>query len=101
MTGSEIRVEGNCLPEKALCDLVFLFPVLVEMPQAALIGFPTIKPFRRLSQHALLLGLGQRWLDDPRDAGGNLVLHGEDVAEIAVVAIGPDMGSGNRIDQLR
>src|SRR6516162_3330078 len=71
------------------------------MPQAALIGLPSVKPLRRFAQNALLFGLGQRRLDDPGDAGGNLVLYGEDVAEVAVVAIGPDVSAGDCIDQLR
>ena len=69
------------------------------MPQAALIGLPSVKPLRRFAQNALLFGLGQRRLDDPGDAGGNLVLYGEDVAEVAVVAIGPDVSAGDCIDK--
>ena len=35
------------------------------------------------------------------DAAGDFVLHGEDVAELAVVAFGPVMATGDRVDELR
>ena len=100
MAGGKVRVEPDRLAEKAESDLVLLRCVFVEVPKAALVGFPGIEAFRRLAQHALLLGLGQRGFDDPGDARGNLVLDGKDVAEVAVVAVGPDMSAGYRIDQL-
>ena len=40
-------------------------------------------------------------LDSRGDAAGDFVLHGEDVAELAVVAFGPVMAAGCRIDELR
>ena len=40
-------------------------------------------------------------LDRRRDAAGDLVLHGENVAELAVVSFGPVMAAGRRIDELR
>ena len=39
--------------------------------------------------------------DAADDACGDFVLNGEDVAEVAVVPLGPEMGFGGRIDELR
>ena len=101
MAGRELRIERDRLAEKGQRGLVLLRSVFVEVPKPALVGLPGIEPFRRLAQHALLLGLGQRGSMTPGDARGDLVLDGEDVAEVAVVALGPDMGAGGRVDQLR
>jgi hypothetical protein len=43
----------------------------------------------------------QARLDRTDDVARDLILHGEDVAERAVVALGPDMRAGFRLDQLR
>src|SRR5271169_780570 len=100
MAGGKVRIEPNRLAEKAESDLVLLRCVFVEVPEAALVRLPSVKAFGRLAQHALLLGLGQCGFDDPGDARGDLVLDGKDVAEVAVVPVGPDMSAGYRIDQL-
>src|SRR5215472_8969247 len=98
MTRGKIRVEPDRLAEKAESDLVLRRCVFVEMPYAALVSFPGIEAFRRLAQHPLLLGVSQRGFDSPGDARGNLVLDGEDVADVAIVAARPDMSAGDRID---
>ena len=59
----QIRVEPDRLAEKAERDLVLLRCVFVEVPEAALVSLPGIETFRRLAQHALLLGLSQRGFD--------------------------------------
>jgi len=43
----------------------------------------------------------QGWLDDTRDAGGDLVLQVEHVFERAVEAVGPEMRAASGVDQLR
>ena len=50
---------------------------------------------------ALLLGVGNGRGDRDRHRLGDLVLHRENVGEIAVVALGPDMIAGLGLDQLR
>ena len=97
----EIRIECDGLAEEALRGPIVLGSVFVEVPQSALVGLPGIEPIRRLAHRALPLGLGQRRLDRRGDAGGYLVLHGEDVAAGPIVALGPEMSAGNRVDQLR
>src|ERR1043166_2711449 len=101
MAGREIGVECDRLAEEAQRGLVFCRSVFVKMPKTALIGFPGVEALRRLTQCTLLLRLGQGWFDDPGDARGNLVLHRENIAEIAFVTIGPDMRAREGIDQLR
>ena len=54
VAGSEIRIERDSLAEEGQGGFVLLRSVFVEMPKAALIGFPRVKPFRRFAQHALL-----------------------------------------------
>ena len=73
--------------------LVFLRLLLQEMPEPAMIGFSCIEALRGLAHDALPLGLRQGRLDRHRNALGDLVLDGKDVAEIAVVALGRDARS--------
>ena len=47
-----------------------------------------------------LLGIEVR-LDRGDDALGDLVLDGEDVAQLAVVSLGPDVLAGLGVDELR
>src|SRR5260370_41958184 len=67
MAGSEIRIERDGLAKKGLRGLVFLRPVFVEVPKSSLVSFPSIEPLRRLAHNSLLLGRGQRRLDDSRN----------------------------------
>lgn len=55
---SEIQIECDSLAEEDEGLLILLGCIFVKVPQTALKGFPTIKPFRRLAQHSLLFGLG-------------------------------------------
>src|SRR6185503_19833455 len=71
------------------------------MPKAALISFPGFEVIGRLAQHALPFGLGKRRLDEAGDARRHFLLHGKDVAEVAVVTFRPDVRPRNRVDQLR
>src|SRR5216683_58875 len=80
MAGSEIRIERDGSAKKGLRGLVFLRSVFVEVPKSPLVGLPSIEPLRRLAQYSLLLGLGQRRLDDTRNTRRDLVLHGKDIA---------------------
>ena len=64
-----------------------------ELPCAEIVG--------GARQGANALGGQQMRLDRGGNAAGDLVLHGEDVAELAVVLFGPVMAAGDRIDELR
>ena len=56
-------------------------------------------PFGSAARHGTLLGIEVR-LDRGDDALGDVVLHGEQVLQHAVVAIGPDVLAGLGFDQL-
>src|SRR6516165_5569998 len=71
------------------------------MPQAALISGPGVETPRRFAQGALLLGFGDRRGNRDGYRFGNLVLYREDVGEVAVVALGPDVFSTLGVDELR
>src|SRR6516225_5676555 len=99
--GRKVWVEPNRLSKKIQREPVFFGGISVEVPKAALAGLPCVQALRRLAQHPLLLGLGQRRLDGCGDTRGNLVLHGENIVEVTVIPVSPDMSAGARIDQLR
>src|SRR6516165_5237498 len=71
------------------------------MPQAALIGGPSIEVPRWLSYGPPQLGIADGRGDRNRYSLGDLVLHREDVGKIPVVALGPDVVAGLRFDELR
>src|SRR5229473_1989862 len=70
------------------------------MPQAPLISRPGIEAFWRFAHGPLQLGIGNRWGDGDCYRFGNLVLYREDIGEIAVVALGPDVVASLGFDQL-
>ena len=62
--------------------------------------FPSAEIVGRTRKGANALGRQQVGLDRRGDAAGDLILHGEDVAELAVVSFSPVMGAGQRVDEL-
>src|SRR5579864_5199866 len=101
MARREIRVERDRLAEEILGNLVVLAAIFVEMPHAALVGLPGIETVGPLAQDTLLFGGKKGRLDDTSDRSGDLVLHREDIEEVAIVPFGPNMCAGDRVDQLR
>ena len=71
------------------------------MPQHPLVCRPGIKAFRRLADRAPQLSFGDRRGERGRQCLRDLILHGEDVGQIAIVALGPDVISRFTFDQLR
>lgn len=71
------------------------------MPQPALIGAPRVEAFGRPPHRTPALGASDCRSDRDGDRLGNFVLHREDVGEVAVIALGPDMVAGVVLDQLR
>ena len=96
----ECRILFDGALEKGQGPLTVLDLVLIGMPKAALIIFPGIEAFRRFAQRTLTLAAGQLRLDGGDDGMGQLVLDGEDVFQVAVIALGPDMLVLSSIDQL-
>src|ERR1700730_15196549 len=96
----EIRIECERLFEQPVGCNAIGPSALVHVPEAALAIIPGAHVLRPLRDYPLALGAGQRWLDRGGDTRGDVVLHREDVSQIAVVTLGPEMGTGGCIDQL-
>src|SRR6516165_4003600 len=96
----EVGIEQQRLFEQAVGRLAIGRSALVYVPEAALAIIPGAHVLRPLRDNALAFGAGQRWLDRGGDTRGDVVLHREDVSQIAVVTLGPEMGPGGSIDQL-
>src|SRR5882762_8269000 len=94
-------IEINRGLKKSLRQRVILGVQLAEMPQAALISSPGVGAFGWLAHRPPLFGIGDGRGDSYRHRLADLILHREDVGEVAVVAVGPDMVAGLRLDQLR
>jgi hypothetical protein len=85
----ESLIEVDSPLKKLLSECGVLCGHSAEIPEAPLVS-------GRLAHRALLLGLGDR----DRHVLADLVLDGEDVGEVAVVALGLDMVAGLGLDQL-
>src|SRR6516162_1848319 len=96
----DIGVECKRLFEQAVGRDAIGPSAFVHMPEAPLAIIPGTHVLRPFRDYALAFGAGQRWLDRGDDTRGDVVLHREDVSDIPVVALGPQMGTGGCIDQL-
>src|SRR5215469_4397739 len=97
----ESRIEIDRLPKEPFGHRIIAHSGFLQMPHTTLIGSPGVEVARWLPDRALQFGMGDCWGDGNRYRLGDLVLHDEDVGEIAVVALGPDMLAGLGLDQLR
>ena len=70
------------------------------MPQATLVSFPCPQAFRRLAQRPSLFRFGDSRSDSPDDRKRDLVLHGEHIGQIAVVAFCPHVVAGLGVYEL-
>src|SRR5215471_7503898 len=100
IASGESRVDINGLLKEPLRENVVLRSEFVEMPQAALIGRPSIEVPRWLSYGPSELGIEDGRGDRDRHSLRDIVLHREDVGEIAVIAFSPDVLAGLRLDEL-
>jgi hypothetical protein len=71
------------------------------MPQVALIEFPCAQVVGALRPCPLALCLAELGLDRADQCCRDFVLHGEDVFQVPVVALRPDMIARGPVDQLR
>src|SRR6516162_208998 len=62
--------------------------------------FPRVEALRGLARGAFALAAVECRLDRRRDARGDLVLYSEDVGQVAIVALGPEMPASGGFDQL-
>src|SRR6516225_3196459 len=97
----ESRVDVNGLLKEPLSENVVLWGEFEEMPQAALIGRPSIEAFRWFSRGPLELGIADGRGDCNRYSLRDLVLYREDVDKIPVVALGPYVVASLGVDELR
>ena len=100
VASGKARIEINGLLKKFLRERVVISVGFSEMPQPTLVGSPGVEAAGRLAHRALLLGLGDGRSDRGGDRLRDLVLHREDVDEVTVVALGPDVLPGFGLDQL-
>src|SRR5215472_10417801 len=70
------------------------------MPQAALIGGPSIEVPHRLSYGPPELGIADGWSNRDRHRLCDLIPHCEDVGEITVIAVRPDVIAGLGFNEL-
>src|SRR5271165_718729 len=101
VASSEIGVDVHGSLKQLLREAIILGGLFAHMPQAALVSSPRVEAFWRLAQGAMQLSICNRWGYGGCHCLCDLILHGEDVGEIAVVALGPDVIAGFGLDQLR
>src|SRR4051812_28662627 len=70
------------------------------MPHTAVITFPGVETVGRLARDPLALAALHGGQYCGRDAPRYFVLHCEDIGEVAVIALGPEMSVGRCLDQL-
>ena len=71
------------------------------MPHSPLVSLPGSKIAGRLAQCPPLFGIGNSRFNGPGDRKRNLVLHSEDISQITIVTLRPDVDAGFCIDKLR
>src|SRR5438552_4011676 len=97
---SKARIELDGLLKEFHCASTVLRVGFPRMPQTALIRRPGIEAPRWLAHRAVQFGLGDGRGHSKRDGLGNVVLHCENIEEIAIIALGPDMLPSVGLDQL-
>ena len=72
---------------------------LARVPKATLVRLPRSEVFWQLAQRAPLLRIRDSRQDRGYYRSGNIVLHGKDIGQIAVVTLRPDMVAGIGVDE--
>src|SRR5215469_2802868 len=96
----QVRIEHKGSIEQAVSCLAVAAGALVHMPEPALTIIPRAHVLRPLRDDALAFRARQRRFDSGGDARSDVVLHREDIGQISVVTLGPEMGAGGNIDKL-
>src|SRR5215510_2405082 len=96
----QVRIERKCSFEQTVGCLAIAAGAPVRMPEPALTVIPRAHVLRPLRDDALAFGARQRRLDSGGDARSDVVLHREDIGQVAVVSLSPEMGAGGNIDKL-
>src|SRR5215472_7683468 len=93
-------VEVDRLLEEFLRSSGVLSRKLAQMPYAMLIGCPGVEAVRRLAHRAFLFGSSDCRSNSDRHCLGDLVLHRENVGEVAVITLRPNVIACLGLDQL-
>jgi hypothetical protein len=96
----KVRIEINRLLKEIPCESDVLGSQFIKMPQTGLIRRPGIEAIRRLVHRALLFGGSNSRSGRDCNRFGDLVLHRENIRELPVVAVGPDVIARFGFDQL-
>src|SRR5215472_9634954 len=96
----ESRVQLDCTAQESRGVGIVFGAELMETPQATHVVVPGVHGFRTLARRPLLLDPPELGLYRADDAAHDFILHGEGVGEIPVIAFGPYMGAGRRLDEL-
>ena len=97
----EFRVHLDGFSKPLFCQLLVLLIYSVEVPEGALAGLPRVQILRVADARAVLFGLADHGLQGADNLVGDLVLDGEHVLEIPIVAFRPDVMAIGRVDELR
>src|SRR6266550_4567833 len=96
----QLRIELDRLSEQLSGAEGVFAPDLMEMPHTLSHQVPRVEIFRSADCRASL-DLEQFRLDCACNALCDLVLNGEDIGEVSVIPLGPDVRSGGCVNQLR
>src|SRR5215472_11358424 len=96
----QVWIERKCLFEQTVSCLAIAAGALVHMPEPALTIIPRAHVLWPLRDDTLAFRARQRRLDSGGDARSDVVLHREDVCQISVITLGPEIGTGGYIDEL-
>src|SRR6516164_5891299 len=91
VTTGKVRIEIDSLLKKLLCKRVIDGVGLLVVPQPALVSGPGVEAFGWFAHRTMEFRIGDGRGDGDRYSFGDLVLDREDLGEIAVVALGPDV----------
>jgi hypothetical protein len=98
---AKCRVERHRALEQPPCLDVVLAREPVAVLQAELIEAPRLEVLGAALPRALGLGTIEVAHEGRRDGGADLVLEGEQVRDLAIIGLGPDVLAGGCVDQLR
>ena len=101
MGGGETRINRDGAIEEPLGLTVVVLVELRQVPQTTVTQVPRIQVLGGLAPRALALDLRQFGFDRAGDGQGDLVLQVEDVCQLAVVALRPNVVAVAGIDELR
>src|SRR5262245_11028090 len=100
MSRCESRIKSDCLTKKSLSRRIIFRGSLFQMPQTTLVSGPGVEASWWRAHRTVQFGVGYSRGDGDRHRFADLVLQCENVGELAVVALCPDVLAGVSLDQL-